>query len=1027
MTPLNVSGYGLVRLQANNIYVTPNSYFGPGGTTTPSIQRGIAAASSGNTVNIESGTYTGNVTTSTTPVTLSPGASPGQVTINGNLTLNGNATLAFDVNYPWTTAGTDYDQLVVNGTVALSGTTLTFANAVNTLAPTPNTLLTLIANDGTTDPTTINGSTTPAQGATVTIGTRTFHLYYNGGDGNDVVLVDASTPSTVYVNSAWSSLNAGQIITDADPVTSGNQTAVFGVTAFATIQAGVTAVASGGTVNVLAGTYNEAVSVTKSVVITGDPGSHSVVGPGTSAPVLNGSSFAQANGFAIAAGVDNVTIEGFVIQNFHSATHNTGVGVGVIADNETSDPSNDITICDNQFVNNGWAGVMAWNTGQSLYNNWNVSYNDVQSGVWSGLQDTTGIELTNASNSWITHNTITGGEWGVVVTAQSDAGRTVNASGTTVQFNDIAPTAGDNIILSAWRYDDTSSPTLSNVTVDQNILANHGRSIVTYNQGGGTLSNIDITGNTVTITNPTANGSAVYLYDVGGNSLFGDNTIASTGTIGGGGTAFNGLSIANYNGSTGNWTVDNNQIDLNNVGSQSVAVRLQTNLTSSSTIDLTKNTLSDAAYGVRTTGGATVNVGGTLPADSNAISGMSIAGISAAGSGTVNVRNNTGSIHGNAIGIDVSSGTATISGNHIYDNTTAGIRFTSSGQGGVNDNDFTGTPNGTDIRLDSSAGTVTLDARAGIHSGNLFGGSNYFVDNRSSINTFDLTSYTSVNFAGLDPATLANDFRIEDKMYHKVDAPTTSGLITWVANNVYVSAPGTGANDETIQGGVNAASANNTVNIESGTYSGNVTTSTTPVTLSPGQVTMSGNLTLSANGTLDLNGNSTTIGSLTGSGSVIDSGGAATLTVTGGGNFSGTIAGNITLIVDGTGPTLTLSGSNSYSGGTIIDNATLIISSDANLGTAPSSPATNITINGGTLESTTNDVSLNANRSISLSGAATLDSATSTKTLTVGGTVTGTNLLLLARARSRSTTPATTWTRWRRMSRVRSVTRMPTR
>ena len=54
---VDVSGYGLVQLKANNIYVTPLSFFAAGGTTTPSIQRGIDAASAGNTVNVEAGTY----------------------------------------------------------------------------------------------------------------------------------------------------------------------------------------------------------------------------------------------------------------------------------------------------------------------------------------------------------------------------------------------------------------------------------------------------------------------------------------------------------------------------------------------------------------------------------------------------------------------------------------------------------------------------------------------------------------------------------------------------------------------------------------------------------------------------------------------------------------------------------------------------------------------------------------------------------------------------------------------------------
>ncbi|PPC74203.1 hypothetical protein C4K68_27015, partial [Pokkaliibacter plantistimulans] len=52
--------------------------------------------------------------------TLAPGNSPGALTVNGDLVVNG--TLLVDID--GTTAGSEYDQLIVTGSVDLSSATL---------------------------------------------------------------------------------------------------------------------------------------------------------------------------------------------------------------------------------------------------------------------------------------------------------------------------------------------------------------------------------------------------------------------------------------------------------------------------------------------------------------------------------------------------------------------------------------------------------------------------------------------------------------------------------------------------------------------------------------------------------------------------------------------------------------------------------------------------------------------------------------------------------------------------------------
>ena len=143
------------------------------------------------------GTITGNVAGTGT---VAPGTSPGVLTINGNFTPGGLVEL--EAASPYTTAGTHFDQVVVNGAVNLSGATLSFVGAGG--VATAGQVVTFIAND-LADATT---SGTPANGSIVTLGGQQFTLQYNGGDGNDVVLVAVTAGITV-------SPTAGLVTTEA--------------------------------------------------------------------------------------------------------------------------------------------------------------------------------------------------------------------------------------------------------------------------------------------------------------------------------------------------------------------------------------------------------------------------------------------------------------------------------------------------------------------------------------------------------------------------------------------------------------------------------------------------------------------------------------------------------------------------------------------------------------------------------------------------------------------------------------------
>ncbi|MNX34842.1 Extracellular serine protease precursor [compost metagenome] len=114
--------------------------------------------------------------------TLSPGNSPGVFTVNGNLQMNSGSTLTVEIN--GVTAGTDYDQVIVNGTVSLAGNLV----ASHGYSAGQGDTYTIIAND-MADAITGSFSGLP-EGATLTAGGNGTVLTasYIGGTGNDFTL-----------------------------------------------------------------------------------------------------------------------------------------------------------------------------------------------------------------------------------------------------------------------------------------------------------------------------------------------------------------------------------------------------------------------------------------------------------------------------------------------------------------------------------------------------------------------------------------------------------------------------------------------------------------------------------------------------------------------------------------------------------------------------------------------------------------------------------------------------------------------
>ena len=86
------ASYGSVVLKAGHVYLTANSFFVPGGTTTPSLQRAVDTAHDGDTIHVGAGAYSGAATTAADNLTVTaPAGATGLALVLGtgvhNITL----------------------------------------------------------------------------------------------------------------------------------------------------------------------------------------------------------------------------------------------------------------------------------------------------------------------------------------------------------------------------------------------------------------------------------------------------------------------------------------------------------------------------------------------------------------------------------------------------------------------------------------------------------------------------------------------------------------------------------------------------------------------------------------------------------------------------------------------------------------------------------------------------------------------------------------------------------------------------
>lgn len=428
---------GLVTWTAGNVYVTQNS---------GSIQRGVNAASAGHTVNIGAGTFTEQVVLDKAGMTLagSEGARivvPDLAEVNGvriqanNVTVAG-MEIAGPVDQPYLSYA--WGSNISRG-IAVGNGVAGFNISNNNIHDVRNGILIDGRNTGSVtgnriDNTKSGISVQYTDGTGITISGNTqgtlgnewgLNLHLNGHMvGSNIV--SNSTPISTDPTLGWqeslldlSTANNGWSVQD-QAYTSSNRTHVAvaaggsassqgsQLTPLNTVQAGVNAVVTGGTVNVAAGTYVQPATLLVNKSLT-------LAGAGQSDTTIDARG---VSGYGIQVTADDVTLRDFTLYG-PSANVASSYGIKVApAGPGASARLHDFSISNVTIRGSGRAELDLNGVDRALIDH--VTADGAPVGNDSGTTQGAGIQLTDSANVTVRNSTTRNNSWGGLALYQAN-------------------------------------------------------------------------------------------------------------------------------------------------------------------------------------------------------------------------------------------------------------------------------------------------------------------------------------------------------------------------------------------------------------------------------------------------------------------------------------------------------------------------------------------------------------------------------------------------------------------------------